>query len=155
MPLRHRTRDGAPPFPRSEPPAQGSGSQLHEGRTPSAGSAGRRRPSVVPLTPAALASAGRGGSRTAGGDVTLEAMALVSCPECRGAVSSAAASCPHCGHPMTAPAAALAVPAGDGAAERDLWAGTPSVKAMLRTIVMAGLFSLGLPVAVYLAYDPV
>ena len=28
-------------------------------------------------------------------------MALMSCPDCRGAVSSFAESCPHCGRPRT------------------------------------------------------
>jgi membrane protein YdbS with pleckstrin-like domain len=81
-------------------------------------------------------------------------MALVTCPECRGAVSTAATSCPHCGRPMTAAAAGLVAPAGDGAEERELWQGTPSAKAMLRTIVTAGLFSLGLPLVAYLGYRP-
>lgn len=55
---------------------------------------------------------------------------------------------------MTAPAPGLAMPVADGGAERDLWTGTPSAKAMLRTIVTAGLFCLGLPLVVYLGYRP-
>jgi uncharacterized membrane protein YdbT with pleckstrin-like domain len=48
----------------------------------------------------------------------------------------------------------LAPPPGDGAAERELWQGTPSAKAMVGTIVGAVLFSMVVSLAVYIAYRP-
>jgi membrane protein YdbS with pleckstrin-like domain len=78
-------------------------------------------------------------------------MPLVSCPECRGSVSTAAASCPRCGHPM---APGLAVPPVDPGGERELWQGRPSAKALVGTITTAALFSAAVSVGVYLAYSP-
>jgi uncharacterized membrane protein YdbT with pleckstrin-like domain len=78
-------------------------------------------------------------------------MPLVACPECRASVSTAAASCPQCGHPMTP---ALATPPLDPGAERELWQGRPSAKALVGTIVSATLFTAAVIVAVYLAYRP-
>jgi membrane protein YdbS with pleckstrin-like domain len=79
-------------------------------------------------------------------------MPLVTCPECRQQVSSAAPACPHCGHPMPAPG--RAGPPGDPGPERDLWVGTPSAKALIGPIVGAALFAIVLPVGAYLLYDP-
>lgn len=78
-------------------------------------------------------------------------MPLVACPECRRSLSSAAAACPHCGHPM---AAALAG-GGPGAAERTLWEGKPSAKALLGAILGALLFAMVVVGGLLLLYDPV
>jgi uncharacterized membrane protein YdbT with pleckstrin-like domain len=78
-------------------------------------------------------------------------MPLVACPECRASVSTAAASCPQCGHPMTP---ALAAPALDPGAERELWQGRPSAKALVGTIASAALFTAVVIIGVYLAYGP-
>jgi uncharacterized membrane protein YdbT with pleckstrin-like domain len=56
--------------------------------------------------------------------------------------------------PAQAPSPVLAPPPGDGAAERELWQGTPSAKAMVGTIVGAVLFSIVVSLAVYIAYRP-
>src|SRR4051794_4508816 len=78
-------------------------------------------------------------------------MPLVACPECRASVSSAAASCPRCGHPM---APGLATPVAEPAAERELWQGRPSAKALVGTIASAALFTAVVIGAVALAYGP-
>jgi membrane protein YdbS with pleckstrin-like domain len=79
-------------------------------------------------------------------------MALVTCPECRGSVSSAAASCPRCGHPLHG--AAMAVPATEAGGEQELWQGRPSAKALVGTITTATLFSAAVIAGVVLAYRP-
>jgi membrane protein YdbS with pleckstrin-like domain len=76
-------------------------------------------------------------------------MPLVACPECRRSLSSAAAACPHCGHPMVP---SVATP--PGAAERTLWEGKPSAKALLGAILGATLFALVVGGGVLLLYDP-
>jgi membrane protein YdbS with pleckstrin-like domain len=80
-------------------------------------------------------------------------MPLVTCPDCGGSVSTAATSCPRCGHPLD-PAARLAAPRPEATAERELWQGTPSAKALLGAIVGATLFSAVVCAAVYFAYRP-
>jgi Bacterial PH domain len=95
-------------------------------------------------------------------------MPLVSCPECQGQVSTAAASCPHCGHPLRGGAgggvaavygAAAATPFAAGAAapaaEDVVWQAAPSLRALavdgLRTAVAAAIVI----VAVTQLYDPI
>jgi membrane protein YdbS with pleckstrin-like domain len=79
-------------------------------------------------------------------------MALLACPECGRSVSSSAASCPQCGHPLGA--GRLAVPAEARGAERVLWEGTPSAKALVGAIAGATLFALALGLGAYLVYRP-
>ncbi|HVU52977.1 MAG TPA: PH domain-containing protein [Polyangia bacterium] len=86
-------------------------------------------------------------------------MALVPCPECKAMVSRAAAACPQCGFPFggaTVPGNVFAgARASAPANEEVLWEGSPSLKAMAISIAATALFAIALPVAVYLAYDPV
>jgi membrane protein YdbS with pleckstrin-like domain len=89
-------------------------------------------------------------------------MPLVPCPECKAMVSRAAASCPQCGFPFggatvlgaaaqAAQASAAVAPGG----EQVLWEGSPSLKALSVTTIATALFAIALPIAVYLAYEPV
>jgi uncharacterized membrane protein YdbT with pleckstrin-like domain len=79
-------------------------------------------------------------------------MPLVTCPECRRSVSSAAASCPHCGHPMAT--ALTPTQVGPSGAERELWQGSPSATAMTGAILGGTLFSVAVIVGTYLLYGP-
>jgi hypothetical protein len=85
-------------------------------------------------------------------------MALVPCPECKAMVSRAAAACPQCGFPFGGATIAANVFAGGRSSapanEEVLWEGSPSLKAMAVSIAATALFAIALPVAVYLAYDP-
>lgn len=82
-------------------------------------------------------------------------MAIVSCPECKGQVSSAAAACPHCGHPMSGPPGAPRLPAARPAtAEQTLWEGSPSIKTMALEIATTAVFSILVAVAALVAYRP-
>jgi uncharacterized membrane protein YdbT with pleckstrin-like domain len=86
-------------------------------------------------------------------------MALVPCPECKAMVSRAAAACPQCGFPFggaTVPGNVFAGGRANAPANEEvLWEGGPSLKAMTISIVATALFAILLPLAVYLAYDPV
>lgn len=81
-------------------------------------------------------------------------MPLVTCPDCGHQVSTSAAVCPQCNRPMSPPVAAPAAAAGPGG-EQVVWEGVPSLKAMLVEIVATTLYALGLPVLVFLAFNPV
>jgi uncharacterized membrane protein YdbT with pleckstrin-like domain len=80
-------------------------------------------------------------------------MPLIVCPDCGHQVSTSAAVCPQCNRPMT-PQLAAPVAAGP-AAEQVVWEGVPSIKAMLVEIGASALFAVGLPLIVFLAFDPV
>jgi membrane protein YdbS with pleckstrin-like domain len=86
-------------------------------------------------------------------------MALVSCPECHGPVSTSAASCPRCGLPLTvarpvAAAISAAIPARS-ASEEVLWEGNPSLKMLMVDAIRTGLFAVAVIVGVVIAYRPV
>ena len=80
-------------------------------------------------------------------------MPLIICPDCGHQVSTSAAVCPQCNRPMTPQMAAPA--AGPSSAEQVVWEGVPSLKAMIVEAVTTAIYALGLPVAAYLAFDPV
>lgn len=85
-------------------------------------------------------------------------MALVPCPECKAQVSRAAASCPQCGFPFGGATVAgnvfAAGRAGPPAHEEVLWEGTPSLKTLAVSIGTTGLLAIALPLAAYLAWEP-
>jgi hypothetical protein len=86
-------------------------------------------------------------------------MALVPCPECKAQVSRAAASCPQCGFPFGgATATGNVFQGGRGAPEpaheEVLWEGTPSLKALAVSMAATAVFAIALPVAAYLAWEP-
>lgn len=85
-------------------------------------------------------------------------MALVPCPECKAQVSRAAAACPQCGFPFGGATAAGNVFAsgrgGPPAHEEVLWEGTPSLKALAVSMAATGLLAIALPLAAYLAWEP-
>jgi hypothetical protein len=85
-------------------------------------------------------------------------MALVPCPECKAQVSRAAAACPQCGFPFGGGTAAgnvfAAGRAGPPAHEEVLWEGTPSLKALAVSMATTALVAIVLPLAAYLAWEP-
>jgi len=83
-------------------------------------------------------------------------MPLITCPDCGHQVSTAAAVCPQCNRPMTPQMVAPAAPAAAGpAGEQVVWEGVPSIKAMLVEIVTTAVYAVGLPLVVFLAFEPV
>jgi Bacterial PH domain len=83
-------------------------------------------------------------------------MALVPCPECKAQVSPAATSCPRCGFPFGGPTMAAFPGSRPPAAahEEILWEGVPSPKALAVPMVITGLFTVAVPLIVYLGYAP-
>jgi uncharacterized membrane protein YdbT with pleckstrin-like domain len=81
-------------------------------------------------------------------------MPLVTCPDCGHQVSTSAAVCPQCNRPMTPQVAAPAGAAGP-AGEQVVWEGAPSIKALLVEIVITAVYAVGLPLVIFLAFNPV
>jgi uncharacterized membrane protein YdbT with pleckstrin-like domain len=81
-------------------------------------------------------------------------MPLVTCPDCGHQVSTSAAVCPQCNRPMTPQVAAPAGAAGP-AGEQVVWEGVPSIKALLVEIIITAVYAVGLPLVIFLAFNPV
>lgn len=82
-------------------------------------------------------------------------MPLVTCPDCGHQVSTAAATCPQCNRPL---APQLAAPApgtfAAPAAEKIVWEGVPSLKAMAVEFAVTAFYAIALPIVAALAFDP-
>jgi uncharacterized membrane protein YdbT with pleckstrin-like domain len=83
-------------------------------------------------------------------------MRLVACPACRRSISSSAPSCPHCGHPLTPqlPLAAASRLSGPPLEEQVLWQGSPSVAALLASIIGTALFAIVVPLVAFAGFAP-